>query len=598
MRPRSLPQRPALRDRPSTCAGSEPAATGKTDDTKPIERAIKAASDGGGGQVYLPAGTYLTGDIWIGRNGNGATPSVTGIHIVGDGMDATVLLQKSTGGDGCLNIVDASRCSVRDLTIDSSKVRGVPKSGGLLLFGCQECLIENSEVRGSSHRSITIAGRLFGKGRLPARNTVVRGCVVRGQRYWNGNAAAQIIAGNGARATTFVDCVSIAEGFTGDLFGADDAPATVFKGCRAMGQNTASAGFWIEHGEGERPSFLSDCYVEYAKNVGIGGKENAERLHIQNCHLYRVARRALWGYGVGRIFIDGCLIEECGASLKRPYATLLLEGGGSVTNTRIANNGQKALAVSLWGENVKYPTALVRFDGCIFDGDFQIGASPTLSVTISGCTFLQGSKLVIENADESAIHVNECLFVNLGLVIEKSEHLILRGNVFRALDGYAGPAISSQGNRSKAVSIGECVFHDYKSILGNGIVVRGHDNRYVNCRRQIDSDSVPDGVTSAVVTLKSGQPRTLPFLQLEGAYFVLVSGTGRHEASAIFAIASGGGQSGPEVAMLVDRPADSEGKKRFQMSGVDGKLSLSFPGSTTASVTVVRSHPGLGGLKL
>src|SRR5690606_9572423 len=203
---------------------------GRTDDTAAIDRAITAAMKARSGIVEIPPGVYSIKELWLGDKSDGRRPSVTGVHIRGAGIGTTILKQRPADRSmGCITLVDCRYCSVRDLTVDSGALGEGPQNGGVLLFGCQGCLLENIEVRRSSHRSISIAGHLFGIASLEARDTVVRGCIAWGQRVWDGNAAAQIIASDGARTTQFVDCISEASGgWVGDLFGADDAPGTVF----------------------------------------------------------------------------------------------------------------------------------------------------------------------------------------------------------------------------------------------------------------------------------------------------------------------------------------------------------------------------------
>ena len=96
---------------------------GRANDTAAFERAIAAARSAGSGLIEIPPGTFSVSDLWLGQNGNGKRPSVNGIHLKGAGMGTTVLVQRSSNGSmGCINLVDARLCSVRDLTVDSSAV--------------------------------------------------------------------------------------------------------------------------------------------------------------------------------------------------------------------------------------------------------------------------------------------------------------------------------------------------------------------------------------------------------------------------------------------------------------------------------------------
>jgi len=520
---------------------------GRTDDTSALKRAVEAAMQAGGGRVYLPQGVYRTDDLHIGHNGDGRRPTARDIHIVGDGIGVTVLRHNAPAGEnGCITLIDASQCSVRDLTIDSSRIRGRGTNGGLLLFGCQDCLLENVEVRHSNYRTISVAGSLFNLGKLPARNTIVRGCIGRGQRVWDGNAGAQMIASDGARATTFVDCVNYAERFAGDLFGADDAPGTIFRGCRAYGDGVASAGFWIEHDRGERGAFLTDCYVEDAKNVGIGGTEGAERMQIQNCHLYRVRNVAIWGAGTGRIFVDGCLVEDCGQDLPSPKGTILLQGGGSISNTRVTNGRRSKPAVSIYNNGHAEVSGLVNIDGCVFDGDLLVLRSAALTVSISATTFLERAKLVIDRATATTVTATSCLFLNTGITMSGANHLSVTGSVFRGTRGHTGPAVTGRSQRKNPVSISDCSFFDYRKIRSGQLDLQASSNRFERCGESLGDTGAGGAVTKHRVRLRAGRAVAMPGIVSSGVYLVLISG-----------VSAGG----PKDAFLVSAPADGDAAK-------------------------------------
>ena len=362
----------------------------------------------------------------------------------------------------------------------------------MLLFGCQNCLLENLEVRLSSHRTISIAGSLFDTGRLEARDTVVRGCIGWGQRVWNGNAAAQIIASDGARTTQFVDCISQASGgWPGDLFGADDAAGTVFRGCRAYGNKTASAGYWVEHHEGERPAFFTDCHVSDTRNVGIGGEEGAERMFIQNCYFYRVGKNAIRAAGVGRVFVDGCFIEECGGSAETADGAILLQGDGSISNTRFVNSTAKHAAINIYTANPAQPRGFARFDGCTFDKSVSVYQNAAQTVAFDNCTFLDNAQILTYNSVKTMVIANNCLFINAGIRVGGIARLNVRNSVFRALDGFSGGAITSGGNANKVIVV-DCAFFDYRKIAPEGIVIRAEDNYFENCAEELTAQNAPD----------------------------------------------------------------------------------------------------------
>jgi hypothetical protein len=562
------------------------AGDGKTNDSRAFERAIAAAAKTGG-VVEIPAGVYSVHEIYIGKNGDGKRPSVTGVHLKGAGIGATILKQRAASDSlGCLNMVDARFCSIRELTVDSGALGEGPQNGGVLLFGCQSCLIENVEVRHSSHRSISVANDLFDHGRLGARDTVVRGCIAWGQRVWNGNAAAQIIASDGARTTQFVDCVSEASGnWQGDLFGADDAPGTVFRGCRAYGNKSASAGFWVEEEKGERPAFFTDCSVADTRNVGIGGEEGAERMFIQNCYFYRVGKNAIRANGIGRVFVDGCFIEECGGSLETEDGAMLLQGDGSIQNTRFVNSTAKHAAVNIYTKDPALPRGFARFNGCTFDRDVFIYRNAAQHVSFEGCTFLERARIRSFNSEKTSVTASQCLFIQQAVAIERIGRVVLRDCAFRALDGYAGAALVGRSG-DNPLTLSDCTFYDYKAITEGPLALRAEDNRFENCAQVLPAQASREAVFSTVLALDGRRSRVIPGTAAGNSYVVLVAPKDRKGEGAVFIYANG---SPARIRGLTDGAAPDRPDQAFSLVDQDGLPALSHPSAVEAVVTVLRT---------
>ncbi|MGE5148195.1 MAG: right-handed parallel beta-helix repeat-containing protein [Candidatus Eiseniibacteriota bacterium] len=557
---------------------------GRTNDTAAFERAFAAAQQAGSGIVEIPAGTYSVHDLWVSHNGNGRRPSLTGVHVRGAGIGATILKHRSAQDSlGCLNMVDARFCSIRDLTVDSSALGDGPQNGGVLLFGCQSCILENLEVRHSSHRSISIAGELFEQGRIEARDTIVRGCIAWGQRVWNGNAAAQIIASDGAKTTQFIDCISeAADGWKGDLFGADDAPGTVFRGCRAYGNKSASAGFWVEEEKGERPAFFTDCSVSDTRNVGIGGEEGAERMFIHNCYFHRVGKNAIRANGVGRVFVDGCFIEECGGAKETDEGAILLQGAGSIQNTRIVNSTAKNAAVNIYTAEPAEPRGFARFNGCTFDKDVFIYQNAAQTVAFEGCTFLDNAQILTYNALKTTVTASNCLFVNSGIRVGGVAQLTVRNSVFRAVNNFAGAAITSGGNSNQLV-LADCTFFNYRKIAEDGLVVRAEDNHFENCNEELPAQSTRQSVFSAVMALDGRRAQTIPGISAGNAYVIVVAPLDKKVDGAAFAYAPGS----PPVITPLANPASGGAKAAFALTESAGMPALSSTTAVRANVTVI-----------
>ena len=134
---------------------------GVTNDTAAIQSALDAASAGGGGVVYLPAGKYLTDSALL-------VPSKT--HLKGDGRGRTVIVspagdyrKKSVNGAsiyGTVALVAVDRAMVSDLTVDHL-ANGTTANGVVLMPDgaaydgtvTTNSVVQNVEVLGySSHQ--------------------------------------------------------------------------------------------------------------------------------------------------------------------------------------------------------------------------------------------------------------------------------------------------------------------------------------------------------------------------------------------------------------------------------------------------------------
>ncbi|MBA1288904.1 glycosyl hydrolase family 28-related protein [Pseudomonas japonica] len=97
---------------------------GIADDTRAIQQAINAAASAGGGEVWVPPGTYLVS----GPNADGACVTLkTNVHLVGSGPAETVLKLADGSSSSIDGIVRASalhntlNASVANLTIDGNQ---------------------------------------------------------------------------------------------------------------------------------------------------------------------------------------------------------------------------------------------------------------------------------------------------------------------------------------------------------------------------------------------------------------------------------------------------------------------------------------------
>lgn len=127
------------------------AADGTTDDTSAFQKAIDAA---GAGYIYLPAGTYkITSTL---------TFPTSGFHMVGQGMNASIIKFAPTANDVCLAVANGAsqvtRWSMRDFSIKSDDSTYTKTALDITDAGVYE--LSNIEIGGS----VTVSGTNYWSG--------------------------------------------------------------------------------------------------------------------------------------------------------------------------------------------------------------------------------------------------------------------------------------------------------------------------------------------------------------------------------------------------------------------------------------------------
>ncbi|EMA41540.1 right-handed parallel beta-helix repeat-containing protein [Halococcus hamelinensis] len=123
---------------------------GTTDDTAAIQTALDAAAEGGGGVVYLPAGTYYTTySLLYGSDlvvyGPAATVAFEPSH-----EDATALVSKSFDGS-----VETSRVTIQGLTVESVDPA---KGNGIGMAKAADMAVKACQTHGLHWHLVDIAG--------------------------------------------------------------------------------------------------------------------------------------------------------------------------------------------------------------------------------------------------------------------------------------------------------------------------------------------------------------------------------------------------------------------------------------------------------
>ncbi|MCP4747315.1 MAG: hypothetical protein GY874_14420 [Desulfobacteraceae bacterium] len=147
---------------------------GKSDDTIPIQKAINAAAESGGGIVQLKARNYIHSSIDI--PGSGVT--LNGIWAAGD-RKGTELIYRLDTGNHIYITSQAYGTKVQRIRLSSKKSC---KSGSAILISGNKTSIEDVYIDDGLFNGITISGKI---GKV-ANNTTLNRCFV---RAINGNWA-------------------------------------------------------------------------------------------------------------------------------------------------------------------------------------------------------------------------------------------------------------------------------------------------------------------------------------------------------------------------------------------------------------------------
>ena len=172
--------------------------SGVVNDTTAIQQAINFQRDQGGGEVYVPAGTYVAANLRLYSN----------ITLLGDGPTVTILqhtggnsyflLSVNPGSGGTPNIAD----NQRNIIIRDLQLRGTVERDGfsqnrhlLVLSAISDALIENVHFIGMRGDGIYLASGDSANVERHNTDVVVRGCLFDGLIN-NNRAGISIIDGD------------------------------------------------------------------------------------------------------------------------------------------------------------------------------------------------------------------------------------------------------------------------------------------------------------------------------------------------------------------------------------------------------------------
>lgn len=224
---------------------------GAADDTEAVQAAVNACTEGGGGTVHLPAGTYrLTSAVWVN----------SGITLAGAGTAGTVLRQSSVTEDG-IRGQDTEYVTVRDLTVAGP---GTGRGNGIRLTrSAGPCVPYCAFER--------VRARQWGNCGFTGDTLIVSrfdGCVAEA----NGGDGFQLTSASGnTTSTAFTACYANANAGTGYELG--QAVYCHLSGCAADGNSGGGYALY-----GCEAVVLAGCGAEANRGAAVllsGGRGNA-----------------------------------------------------------------------------------------------------------------------------------------------------------------------------------------------------------------------------------------------------------------------------------------------------------------------------------
>lgn len=306
----------------SSRATANYACDGTADDVE-ITAALNALPSGGG-VVRLTEGTFALAAI-IGT-------ARVGSHLVGAGMDATIIRVPNAGGVGFNTVVvqiNNASCSMRDFTIDGNKANNAAQTG---MFGiwanAADSAIERVKVKDSAGQGFFVT--------VAAAHARLASCISEGSA-----SNAYLLRSPGASGITLVEGCIARSNAGGAGFACDNGQVLLI-GCRAVSVGGAS-------GSGSGFDFntngLGHAYgCEASLCAGQGFYLAALSCEVIGCQSYQNAGNGIYAPAAGgdaRIAYN-MVVRNAG------HGILAAGSRAQVVGNRVNDNGTAA-DVSYWG---------------------------------------------------------------------------------------------------------------------------------------------------------------------------------------------------------------------------------------------------------
>ena len=227
---------------------------GITDDTVAIQNAINTVSNGDGGTIFFPSGTYLIDGT--NNSEHGGINIKANVRLLGNGIENTILKNYKDEWKKVIGSRGGDNMSIAHLTIDGNWISSTE--------GSQPVPLSNSALRGE--------GFVLYNGTGPVNNLSIDNVYVKNTGHYG--IGLQNVAMKNANLTNLYfsniggDCIDIKsyDGIESDAVNIDNV--VTFDGC---GHNTPSV-----------PGSEEDGHVNQAV-IDIGG-----RCHVSNVFIYNL----------------------------------------------------------------------------------------------------------------------------------------------------------------------------------------------------------------------------------------------------------------------------------------------------------------------
>lgn len=482
---------------------------GNIDETSHIQAALDYLNGlGTGGNVFVPQSCLFSSLL---------VPS--SITLRGKSKYKTILKQiVGRSGYGVRSINTDNPC-IKNLTIDSSDAS---IEGGFVFTGVVDGLVENVIVKNADFASIVVGGYVAGQGAIRvSENCIVKNCEAYGQRTWNGECKAQMIACDEAVGTKFIDCYS--HDSAADLFDADNAPNTEFIRCKAS--NTVNAGFWSEGEQaGVRQVKISNCKTDTC-GIAVGISENTQAT-VDGCDFLNsgYTNGAFWFNTAVKGIISNCTFNGCGKDSSR--GAIFIDGenltvsGNSFTSSIGADlNIYTGSAGGYNGSN--------KIIGNTFTGDVWLfNENGTKNAMVSNNTFLAGSVLRWFNANLCNFNVNGNTFLDAVIYGSRVGHSSVSNNTFIDTTGLK-TAITCDLDTFNT-DINDNVFIGHLDVTLNGTLGKNIYKNVVNTPK-----ATPKPGLGTVLSLVADTWTDIPGTNVRGCFMITVQGTTSDTACSI-----------------------------------------------------------------